>query len=165
MEALIQWWRTLAIRERRFLIAAAAVLGLALVYLVAFEPAWQGRQKLAKELPALRAQVAQMEAMSQEARRISGMAASVESPATLRQTVEASVAAAGLKPFMTQGNFQGELIEVRFAAVPFVQLAGWLETTVRETRVRVVDANLQKDAVPGQVTARIALELPKRESR
>jgi general secretion pathway protein M len=165
METFIQWWRALANRERQMVVAAAAILLLALGYLVAFEPAWVGRQKLAKELPQLRAQLAQMDALSSEARRISGAGSNNESPASLRQAVEASVASAGLKPYMTQGNFQGDLIEVKFNAAPFAVLATWLAATVRETRVRVVDANVQREATAGLVTAKFAFELPKRESR
>lgn len=165
MEAIIQWWRTLASRERNLVIAAGAVLLIAFVYLLAFEPAWVGRQKLAKELPQLRAQVAQMDSLSAEARRISGMAATTETPAALRRAVETSISSAGLKPFMSQGNFQGELIDLKFNAVPFAQLAAWLDATIRETRVRVVDANVQREAGNGLVTARLALELPKREAR
>lgn len=165
MESFIQWWRTLAIRERRLLIGAVAVVLTALVYLLAFEPAWVGRQKLARELPELRSQVAQMDALASEARRVSGMAAAVESSATIRRSIEASIAAAGLKPFLASGNFQGELVEVRFNAVPFAQLAGWVDSTIRETRVRVVDANVQREASAGLVTARLAFELPKRDAR
>ena len=165
METFIQWWRTLGNRERQIVLGAAAVVLLAIGYLIAFEPAWVGRQKLSRELPELRAQLAKMDALSIEARRIAGATGSTESPATLRQSVEASIASAGLKPFMTQGNFQGDLIEVKFNAAPFSLLASWLASTVRETRVRVVDANVQREATAGLVTAKIAFELPKRESR
>lgn len=165
MEAFIQWWRTLASRERRLIMAAVAVIGTAVLYLLAFEPAWAGRQKLAGELPQLRAQVAQMDALSSEARRISGMTAAVESSAAIRRSIETSISSAGLKPFMSSGNFQGELVEVRFNAAPFAQLAAWVDATVRETRVRIVDANVQREAAAGLVTARLAFELPKRDAR
>lgn len=165
MESFIQWWRSLDNRERRMVMGGAVVLLLAVGYLLAFEPAWVGRQKLAQELPQLRSQLAQMDALSNEARKISGAAGPSESSATLRQIVEASISSAGLKPFMTQGSFQGDLIEVKFNAAPFALLATWLASTVRETRVRVVDANVQREATAGLVTAKIAFELPKRESR
>jgi general secretion pathway protein M len=165
METFIQWWRSLANRERQMVVGAVAILSLILGYLVAFEPAWVGRQKLAQELPQLRSQLAQMDALSSEARRISGVTGNNESAANLRQALEASIASAGLKPFMTQGNFQGDLIEVKFNAAPFALLATWLAGAVRETRVRVVDANVQRETSAGLVTAKIAFELPKRESR
>lgn len=164
MEALIQWWRTLAKRERSILIGGAAVLGIALLYLVAFEPAWAGRQKIARELPQLRTQVAQMDALSSEARRISGMAGASESSASIRKSVETLVGAQGLKPFLTQSNFAGELIELKFTAVPFALLMNWLEVTIRDTRVRIVDANIAREALSGTVSAKLALELPKRDA-
>lgn len=164
MEALIQWWRSLARRERNVFLAGLVLLALALVYLVAFEPAWIGRQKIARELPQLRSQVAQMDALSSEARRISGLGGGAESAAAIRRSVESSVEAHGVKPFLAQSNFGGELIELKFNSVPFAMLMTWLEATVRDTRVRVVDANIARETVSGTVSAKLALELPKRDA-
>ena len=164
MEAFIQWWRALAKRERSILASGLAVSAAALLYLLAFEPAWVGRQKVARELPQLRSQVAQMDALSSEARRISGLAGAGESSASIRKSVEASVTAHGVKPFLAQSNFAGELIELKFNSVPFALLIDWLDTTIRDTRVRIVDANISREAVSGTVSAKLALELPKREA-
>lgn len=162
-ETLIQWWRTLALRERRMVIAAAAVVALAFVYLLCFEPAWTGRTRIAAQLPGLRSQVAQMEAMSAEARRLTALPAAGGQPPAVRQQLEASISEAGLQPFVSQLTSSGELLDVRFKNVPFAKFLDWLAAAQRDTRLRVVDASVQREATGGAVTARIAFESPRRE--
>ena len=70
LEAFLGWWRERAPRERRILLAGAGILLVALVWLVAFEPAWVGRQRLAEQLPVQRAELARMASMIEEARAL-----------------------------------------------------------------------------------------------
>lgn len=165
MENAIQWWRTLARRERNLISAALGVVGFALVYLIAFEPAWEARKQLQKELPALRAEVSRMDNMASEARRLAAVPVSTDSPQTRRMILEQSIVAAGLKPYLAQLTMNGELIDARFKAVPFALWVAWLDAAVRQTRLRIVDAAVQREAVSGLVTARLALEPPAQEVR
>ncbi len=162
-ETLIQWWRTLALRERRLVLGAATVVLLAVVYLALFEPAWSGRAKAAAQIPGLRGQVAQMELMAGEARRLSALPSGNEPAQAVRKQLEDSIAAAGLQPFVSQLTLSGELFDVRFKNVPFAGFLAWLESAQRETRLRVVDAAVQREANGGAVTARIAFESPRRD--
>jgi general secretion pathway protein M len=63
VESLAQRWGALAIRERRMLSLGLAVIGLAVLYFVLFEPAYLGRKKLQEELPALRSQALDIRAL------------------------------------------------------------------------------------------------------
>lgn len=158
-------WQALAARERAMLIAAAAVVGLALVWALAFEPAWSGRQKLAAELPVLRAKLARVESLAGEAAQLSNVAGSTASAQQLRAQLERSLATAGLSTRVQSINVSGELVELRLKAVPFPALAFWLDAALRETRMRVVDASITREATgAGAVTARIALEVPRQEA-
>lgn len=165
IEKFISWWRTLALREKRMVIAAAAVLLLAIGYLGLFEPAWQGRKKIQAELPALRSQVGQIDALANEARQLAAIPAVDETPQALRRQFEQSLAAAGLKDYVTQMNFSGGVLDVRFSAVPFAGWVAWLDSALRETRLRVVDAVVTRDAVNGTATVKLALEGPRRDAR
>jgi general secretion pathway protein M len=163
LERGVRWWASLQARERRLLGTGAAVVALALAYLIAFEPAYAGRQRLAKELPALRAQLAQMEGLAAEARRLSGQASqAVDSPQQLKAQLEQSVEAAGLKGSLAQLSVSGDLIDVRFKSVPLAAWLGWFDTALRETRLRAVDMAVDREAAPGVVSARLTLEAPKR---
>src|ERR671933_749952 len=65
-----EWWVGLARRERVATLAAVVLALAALVFLLGIEPAWRTRARLASELPVLRAQAAQVEALRLEARRL-----------------------------------------------------------------------------------------------
>ena len=164
IEMLLQRWRGMAPRERRMVAGGAAVIALALVYLLFYEPAAVGRRQIAGELPALRAQVARMDVLVAEAARLSNAPAGTDSPEELRARIEQSAASAGLSE-RAQVQLVGERIEVRAKDVPFALLTGWLDTVLRETRVRVVDATVTRELQPGLVTARLALETARRDRR
>jgi general secretion pathway protein M len=165
MEGLIQWWRSIARRERRMIVAAALVILVAVGYLVSFEPAWRGREQIGRELPLLRAQVAQMDALGKEARRLAAAPAGVDTPQALRAVFEQSVGAAGLKAHLSQINLTGDVLDVRFSGVPFAEWLVWFDAALRETRLRVIDASIQREAASGQVSIRLALEAPKRDGK
>lgn len=159
----LRWWGGLQSRERRILGAGGTVLVLALVWLLAFEPAWNGRRKLAAELPALRGQLAKMEGLASEARRLSGQASQgADSPQQLKIALERSIEAAGLKGAVSQLTVAGELIDLRFKDVAFVAWLGWFDTALRETRLRAVDVAIDRETTPGRVGVRLTLEAPKR---
>ena len=163
IEKLLQWWSSLQTRERRVLGYGSAGVLLVLGYLLAFEPAWVGRQRLQVELPQLRGQLAQMEGLAGEAQRLSGQTSqTAESPQQLKLALEQSIAAAGLKGSMTQLTVAGELIDLRFKGVPFAGWLGWFDSALRETRLRAVDVALERESAPGLVSARVTLEVPKR---
>ena len=165
IEKLFQSWRMLAARERRMVIGAGLVVVLALGYQVLFEPAWRGRAQLATELPQMRGQLAQMTALAAEARLLGAGPRAGDTPQTLRASLQQSVTAAGLADRLTQLSLNGELFDLRFSAVPYATWLAWLDTTLRETRLRVADLTVSRDAAPGIVSIRLVLEAPRREGR
>jgi general secretion pathway protein M len=165
IEALIQNWRALAPRERSLVSIAVAIVLLAIGYAVLFEPAWTGRRVLATEIPALRSQVAQMAALVDEAKQLRGAPQSADAPQATRAALESSIGAAGLATGLTKLELSGELFDLRFSAVPHVVWLEWLDTTARETRHRVVDVAVQREAAPGMVSAKVVLEFPRRDGR
>lgn len=164
LEQAVRWWRTLQTRERRILGTGAVLTALVLLYLIAFEPAFDGRRKLEAELPKLRAQLAQMEGLGAEARRLAGQASQQgsDTPQQIRAQLEQSIEAAGLKGSMSQLSVAGELIDLRFKGVSFAAWLAWFDTALRETRLRAVDVALERESAPGTVSARLTLESPKR---
>ena len=62
------FWSARNPREQAILAAGAAVLGLVLIYTVLWEPAADGRARLSRSLSAMRAELAEMETLAQEAR-------------------------------------------------------------------------------------------------
>ena len=157
LETFLGWWRERAPRERRILVAGAAVLLVALVWLVAFEPAWAGRQRLAEELPTQRAELARMASMMEEARALEATTRTASTGGSVRASLEKSLAAAGLAEGV-QIEQRGDRYDLRFPAVPFAAWIDWVALTVRESKVRVIDAKLTRDPRDGYVAARLSLQ-------
>jgi general secretion pathway protein M len=158
-EGVLESWRRLAPRERRLLVGGAVVLLAAVGWFVFFEPAWLGRQRLRAELPDLRAQVARMAALSDEAKALSDVRAEAISAAAVRAELQRALDAAGLATQATvdAGN---DLIRVKFDAVRFDSAVDWLAQVVRDARLRVADVSIVRDPQAGRVTATFGLERP-----
>ncbi|HMM50013.1 MAG TPA: type II secretion system protein GspM [Burkholderiaceae bacterium] len=165
LEMLLQRWQMLTPRERQVLIAGAALLALALVWLVLFEPAWDARRRLQTELPTMRTQLARAEQLADEARRLGAVSGAADSPQAVKARLEQSIESAGLRPALAQLTLTGNLFEVRFKSVPYAAWLVWLEAAARESRLRVADAAVTRETGVGVVSARVALELPRREDR
>ncbi|MEI8303280.1 MAG: type II secretion system protein M [Burkholderiales bacterium] len=165
LEKLLAGWAGVSPRERRLVLFAGAVLLLAAVFLVFIEPAWRGRAALQQELPLLRAQLATVQSLAQEAGTLAGRGgAAPASAAQVRLALEKSAAAAGLGPSLQKIELNGELIEMRFRGVSHERWLGWLAAALPETRTRVVDLSLTREATPGVVSARVVLEAPRRRA-
>lgn len=163
LEPLLQRWNGLSTRDRRVLGFAIGFLILVFAWMVGFEPAWNGRQSLARELPVLRSDLAQMDQLAAEARlaATSSQQQGNESAAQLRGRLEDSLAEAGLSSSLAQMEVNGEMIEARFRQADFEKWLFWLDGAVRETRLRVVDLSLTRES-PGVISGRLALEAPRR---
>ncbi len=160
LEKLILQWQGLSTRDRRVLGLGSSGLVLILGYFVLFEPAWLGRQQLEKDIPGLRSQLARLEGISSEARRLSGGAAAstgAESMAQARMVIEQSLESAKINE--TQIQVVGDMLEMRFKSMPMTAWLDWLNEALRQSRLRVVDAQLTRDAA-GLTTARLALARP-----
>jgi general secretion pathway protein M len=162
LEPLLQKWNALSTRDRRVLGLAVGFIILVFAWMVGFEPAWNGRQTLARELPVLRTDLAQMDQLAAEARlAATSTQQSNESAAQLRVRLEESLADAGLSSSLAQMEVNGEMIEARFRQADFEKWLFWLDGAVRETRLRVVDLSLTRES-PGVISGRLALEAPRR---
>ena len=103
IESLLLKWNALSPRDRRMLVLAGGFLLIVLTWLLAFEPAWDGRRQLARELPALRSDLAQMDQLAEEARlAASAPRQGVESASQLRTRVEETLADSGLSGSVAQ---------------------------------------------------------------
>lgn len=148
------FWNDRTPQERRLLAIGGAVAALALIYALLLEPAIEGRAQLAKGLPAMRQQVAELQAMTAEASGIAQAASQPVAPAT-QASVEASLGRQGLKA----GNLSvsGEYIRVQFSGVPFPALAAWLDDARRGMRLNVTEASVSGLPQAGTVDASLTL--------
>lgn len=159
-QSYARFWTARAPREQKILTACAAVVVLALVHLILVEPALSGREKLNRELPTLRQQVAELQALSKQAAALSSKAAT-PLPAISREGVEAALARSGLT--QQSVSLSGDVVQVKLSSVSFSGLLHWLEEMQTVTLLAVADANIVALPQPDRVDAVVSLRQPGRE--
>lgn len=149
-----EFWAARDARERAMLAAAALVVTIALVYLLLIAPALSGRVQLNKNLPILRQQVAQMQALSNEAAALSGKP-TAPLVAMSRENIEAALARHGLKPQSVV--LTGDFAKVQLASVSFTGTTNWLDELQKTAQISVLDANIVALDQPDMVNATVTL--------
>lgn len=153
-QPLQEFWSARDARERRLLSIAAAVVGLALIYLLLIDPAVEARAQLNKTLPNLRQQVAQMQALATEASELGELEAPAVEPVS-RANVEAALARNGLKAQNLSVN--NEMVVAQFSGVSFAQLVRWLQDMQKTSMATVVESNIVAQDQPDTVNATLTL--------
>lgn len=150
-----KFWAARDARERTMLSSAAATVMAVLIYSLLIYPALSGRERLNKNLPELRQQVAQLQALAKEAASFSGKPA-VPAVAISRESIEAALSRNGLKPqsVILTGNFA----KIQLSSVSFAGMLNWLGNIQNDSMLSVVDANIivlpQADTVNATLTLR-----------
>jgi len=148
-----RWWTSLSLRERAAVLTAAGLVFMALLILVAIEPAWRTRARLTAELPRLQAEAAEVRALALEAKRLKGRALTVESPEQTRAAVARLLAEKRLEPTLREAEGRLVYSVKRADAAAWV---GWLNEVSSALPLRVTSAQVTR-AGPGVVDAEVAL--------
>lgn len=134
-------WATLAPRERRLLLAAGSVIGLALVWLLLVQPAWRTLRDTPARLEAVELQLQQMQRLAAEARELRSL------PAVGSTQAEAALqaATARLGP-NAKLSLQGERATLSVNGVAGEALVVWLGEVRSAARARPDEAQLSRGA-------------------
>lgn len=159
-QSFSEFWAVRDARERAMLAVAVLVVTVGLAYALLIDPALSGRDQLNKNLPVLRQQVAQMQALSKEAAALSGKSAS-PLIAMSKENIEAALARNGLKPQSVM--LTGDFAKVQLSAVSFAGTLNWLDDMQKTALLSVVDANIVVLAQPDMVNATFTLRQPGNE--
>lgn len=151
------WWEGLSRRERAVTAAGAALVTLALLYLVAIEPAWKARARLDAELPRLRAQAAEVEALAQEAGRLKGAGAAAQSPTAAKTALE-QAAARGKLGGVHVTVMDERRVSVTAKGVPAAQWLSWVEQGARESRLRIAQVRMARTPTRALIDADATFE-------
>mgnify|MGYP002778187912 CR=1 FL=1 len=150
--ALAQRWQAMSGRERRMVSIATVVLAVGLVWGLLIDPALSARARLARELPELRTQLGQMDTLSAEAKRLGSARGARIPPAQVRDELERSAGAAGLRGNLAKVQAEGGRIEMQFDDVPFGTWLGWLDGVQRTLRLRVAQVAVSRTGAGGQAS-------------
>jgi general secretion pathway protein M len=148
------FWNERTDQERRMLAIGGGVVVFGLVYGLLIDPAFSGRAQLAKDLPELRQQVAEVQSLAGEASQLAAQP-NVAPPPMSRDSVNSSLQSRGLS---TQSlTVTGEYAKIEFKGVAFAGLVAWLDAMRREQRLTVQEANITAQNTPGQVDATLTM--------
>lgn len=146
------WWRTRTPRERQAVQVAAALLGAALLWLLLVVPAWRTLQRAGAERAQLDAQLAEMQALAQEAAQL--RAAPVVAPEQASAALNSATARLGGKAKLLM---QGERAVVTLQGLSLEELGPWLQELGSGARTRPIELSLTRDATGYSGTLVLAL--------
>jgi len=146
-------WRGLAPRERRLVAAATALVALALLWLLAVQPAWRTLARAPAEIDRLDAQLQTMQRLAAEAQAL--REATPVPPEQAQAALQAATARLGPKAQLT---LSGERAVVRFDGVAPGALREWLAEARAGARARPVAAALQRAGQGFSGTLELAFE-------
>jgi type II secretory pathway component PulM len=157
MARLREWWTGLSRRERVATGIAMSFVAIAALYLLALEPAWRTRARLTAELPRLRAQAAEMDALALEAKKLNSRALVVDSPAQARAALVKLAAEKNMASATVQDADNQRLVMAVRKADATSTLALIKEAST-ELPLRISAARISRTA-PGIVDADVTLVL------
>lgn len=156
MQASSRYWAERNLREQRMLLAGMAAVLAALVYLLLVSPAQTGIERYNRSLPEMRQQVAQLQALTQEAVTLpQGDAAGTASAPLTKEGLEAALQRRGLKAESL--SVSGEIVRLQFAAASFSGLTEWLGEARAGFQLAVSEATFTAQPTPDIVNASLVL--------
>lgn len=153
-QRIAAFWQSRTLRERRVLLAAAVLLILLLTWWWLIDPAISMRKKMQQQLPELRAQSAQLQALAKEVTELPAAA-----PATQplsRQELEHLLSASGLKAH--QITVTDSTVTPNFSDTSFSALIEWLQQVQREQQLSVTEATVTARERLDRVDATLSLQ-------
>ncbi len=154
------FWSARNERERKQITLAAMVAVLGLLYLFLIEPAFVGRERLQKSLPAQRLQAAELQTLATEAAQLGSSSAPPAQEMT-RESLEGSLTRTGLKA--SNIAMLGNEAKLQLASVSFAGLLAWLDEQQKTFRITVVDVNITALTQADTVNATLTLRQQKNE--
>ena len=158
--SFLEFWTMRDARERALLTVAAAVIVLGLTYALLFAPALASREQLNKNLPLLRQQAAQLQALAKEAALLSAKP-TTPSAVLSKESMTAALTRNNLKPQNLM--LSGDQAEVQLSAASFAAILTWLDEMQKTARLAVIEANFVTLDQPDTVNAKLILRQPRSE--
>lgn len=140
-------WQALQTRERAMIGLAALVVGGALLWQWAIQPAWKTYRSYERERLALERQVQAMQSMRQQAVQLQELlASSAQQGSAASLTSRIQTQAHDALGQQVQTALAGDRFTVRFQNAPAAALAQWLRETRENTRSQPLQVQLTRPA-------------------
>jgi general secretion pathway protein M len=160
IEQLRDWLTELSARERNLVYAAAALLGVLLLYLILILPFQTTGTRMDKRVDQKAANLAWMRAKAPEIQAAAGSASSPNSGESLVVLIDRTAREAGLATALRDQSPNGEHgLRIRLEAASFDTLMVWLTNLQQQYGVGIESATVEA-AAPGLVNATLTLTQP-----
>jgi general secretion pathway protein M len=154
---MIAWFQSLAERERRFLMAGA--IGLAVAVLIGLFSLDHSVSRAHLRLAHKRADLAWMRSVAPQLAFAAPPAAVPTTQRSLIVVIDDAAREAGLATALASSEPSGQGgLRVRLDKAPFDTLVGWLARLSEQRGIRVDSATIDSAGAPGVVNAGIVLE-------
>lgn len=159
-------WRRMSQREQRLVLALGALLGLTLIYLMLIQPAWRTIDRHAQDLPVLRGQAAQVDALVQESLALRGQRSAQIAPQALQTELAASLkraALGGSYALKALGTDDAPRWQIDVTEVTAAALFDWMGNAPSQLRLTLTQADLTRamgasgKALPGKASGTLVL--------
>lgn len=157
------YWNGLALREKRLLGGASALLGAVLVWLLLIEPAVKKIDYWQAEIPKLRSQAEALEVLLHQAGGPRGDASGQSLEQALRQTLDAA-GLQGAYQLQAAGEGEAQAWHLSFQEAPADAVVGWLLGNPRQFSLEVMEARLQRagpadiDGTAGKLSGTVRMD-------
>ena len=153
-------WGKLAPGERRLAMAGSAVVGVALLYVLLWQPVQKELARLRVSVPEERAQLQRMRAQAASIMPLRARSGTKPAAGTLLPIIEQSATARGLRGFITRMEADGgNGVQLTLDAVPFNSLLAWLADLQDSHSLLIESASLDARTAPGTVNAKLKLRV------
>lgn len=147
------WWESRSARERRVIASLVVLAGLVILFTLGLQ-AERTRERLAGQLPQLRASLAALERDAQEVKRLRAMPTAAPASATPLASLATN---AGGVPGAQVSVIDERRVRLSGADLSFAALLEWLGNARATHGMRVESARLEALAAPGRVRAELVL--------
>nr|WP_241263959.1 type II secretion system protein M [Bowmanella dokdonensis] len=149
---MLQRFRQLSDREQKLTLAALAVLGLLLFYLVVWAPL---NHSIERNRTAVEAQQELLAWVQKNANRVQQLKGNAGKQAAFTGSLTQAVnqSASRLNINISRMQPQGEELQVWVDEAPFNQVISWLQN-IEQMGIRIQDADFSETANPGQIRIR-----------
>lgn len=154
------WYNSQSSRDRKLIIAMAALLLVTLFYLMIWEPIHQGRDQQKLKLKTQQEIHSWMQSAAKEVTSLKGNSIKrASSKQAIALILENSAKISGLKKHINKIESSGKNgARIKIDSVSFDQLLLWLNTLEQQHGVRITTASIERNDKTGTISARISFE-------
>lgn len=151
-----EWFAQLNQREQLSLVVLGFVVGLYLLYMLAWAPLADKREQLALQNQGIARSLQQVDAMASEVLRLREGGGVNTSQRNLTALINQTTSRRGLQVSRLQPNSRGD-IQVRLEAAAFDELLAWLDEIENREGLLVTEVAITQSGAGGRVNATIRI--------